>query len=124
MLFANRVIGEGSREEVNNQPSPDLIKITEIFLIPSSFLVAALGAADTNPHRAAVSVLGVIVSGLWWICSHEAISEMASATTRPLELRQFPRRVRILSWLPIIFTLGWLASIVAHVLLWKRPLGQ
>ena len=44
---------------------PDLIKVTELFLIPSSFLVAALGTDDTNPHRSAVSLLGLIVSGLW-----------------------------------------------------------
>ena len=36
---------------------PDLIKTTELFLVPSSFLVAALGTADTNLHRAAVSVV-------------------------------------------------------------------
>jgi hypothetical protein len=30
---------------------PDLIKVTELLLVPNSFLVAALGTADTNPHR-------------------------------------------------------------------------
>ncbi|AMV35365.1 hypothetical protein VN12_24965 [Pirellula sp. SH-Sr6A] len=47
-------------------PAPDLIKITDIFLVPSSFLVAALGTANTNLHRAVVSVVGLLLNVLWW----------------------------------------------------------
>lgn len=101
---------------------PDLIKITEIFLIPSSFLVAALGTADTNPHRAAVSFMGMIVALLWWICSHEALKERQPSDPAGEPMRH-SRRIRILSWLPWVFTLGWAASIVAHSLLWAKPLG-
>lgn len=104
---------------MESSPTPDLIKITEIFLVPSSFLVAALGTADTNLHRAAVSLLGLIVSALWWICSHEAITERP----RPAAGRH-PRRTRILSWMSIVFVLGWLMSLVVHALIWNQPLGH
>lgn len=101
---------------------PDLIKITEIFLVPSSFLVAALGTADTNAHRACVSLLGMIVAGLWWICSNEALAER-----RPPEAGDHPvthpRRVRIMAWLAPFFTLAWAGSLVVHLWLWSKPLG-
>jgi len=101
-----------------NTSDPDLIKITEIFLIPSSFLVAALGTADSNPHRAGVSLMGMVVALLWWICSHEALQERQSADTA-----QHSRRVRIMAWLAPFFTLSWAGSLVAHLLLWDKPLG-
>ncbi len=95
---------------------PDLIKVTEIFLVPSSFLVAALGTADTNPHRALVSLLGLIVSALWWVCCREALSEQVAETAPK-------RRTRILAWLSLVFVTGWLGSTIAHAMLWSRPLG-
>lgn len=99
---------------------PDLIKVTEIFLVPSSFLVAALGTADTNVHRAAVSVLGLVISGLWWVCSRETILEDVGNVA----WRKRPRRTRILCALPVLFVVGWIASVIAHALLWNRPLGS
>ena len=99
---------------------PDLVKVTEIFLIPSSFLVAALGTADTNIHRAAVSLIGLLISGLWVVCSREALAESRAASNSTAH----PRRTHILVWLPIIFTVGWLASTVIHAALWNQPLGQ
>ena len=90
---------------------PDLIKTTELFLIPSSFLVAALGTADTYPHKAAVSVLGLVVSVLWQLCTREAFSE---ATATAEELRN-SARIKILVWFPVIFVVGWLVSVVAHL---------
>lgn len=97
---------------------PDLIKVTEIFLVPSSFLVAALGTADTNPHRAAVSLLGLIVSLLWLACSREAMSEARGPAADGSAL---PRRTQILAWLPLVFIAGWLSSLVIHSWLWARP---
>lgn len=100
-----------------NAPSePNLVKVTEIFLVPSSFLVAALGTSDTNPHRAVISVLGLVISILWWECCREAMLELqAEAASK--------RRTRILAWLSWIFIAGWLLSTVAHFALWSRPLG-
>lgn len=101
--------------------NPDLIKVTEIFLIPSSFLVAALGTADTNLHRAGVSLLGLIISALWWISSHEALAERKLAPDAP---QSHPRRTRIFYWLPAFFCTGWLLSTVVHLWLHSQPLGK
>lgn len=99
---------------------PDLVKVTEIFLVPSSFLVAALGTADSNPHRAMVSLLGLIVSGLWLVCSREAIAELAPP--HPDEPGSAPpRRTRVLGWLPLVFLVGWLWSFAIHAWSWGRP---
>lgn len=108
---------------MNPDSHPDLVKITEVFLVPGSFLVAALGTADTNPHRAGVSLIGLIVSILWWYCSHEALAEWKAADAETQAAAR-PRRMHILAWLPVIFTAGWVSSLVAHLLLWSRPLGQ
>jgi hypothetical protein len=97
--------------------NPDLIKVTEIFLIPSSFLVAALASATTNYHKAGVSVLGLIVSVLWLVSSREAWRE-----TTPINANQRrPARTLILVWLPIIFVVGWLLSIAVHTWLCGSP---
>lgn len=102
---------------------PDLIKVTEIFLVPSSFLVAALGTADTNPHRTSVSLIGLVVSWLWWVCSREALAEKRS-TDAAAGTASHSRRVRIMSWLPVFFVCCWAVSVVAHAILWNRPLGH
>ena len=98
---------------------PDLVKVTEIFLIPSSFLVAALGTADTNIHRAAVSLVGLTISGLWAVCSREALAECRAVDA---DASAHPRRTRILVWLPVVFIVGWLISAVVHAALWNQPL--
>jgi hypothetical protein len=107
---------------MSNTSDPDLTKITEIFLVPSSFLVAALGTADTNLHRAGVSLMGLVIALLWWVCSHESLKERQPSDPEGGALRH-SRRVRILSWLPLFFSLFWLLSLVAHLLLWNKPLG-
>ncbi|MBI1188262.1 MAG: hypothetical protein GC206_13185 [Alphaproteobacteria bacterium] len=96
---------------------PDLVKVTEIFLVPSSFLVAALGTADTNPHRAGVSLLGLIVSILWWVGSRDALAE--AEKEGPAKIK--PARLRILIWLPVLFIIGWFISLMIHIAIWNRP---
>jgi hypothetical protein len=108
---------------MNSSSNPDLIKVTEVFLIPSSFLVAALGTADTNPHRAAVSVIGLVVSVLWWVSSWEALAEQTTSDDSP-KASILSRRIRIMSWLPVFFAVCWILSVVAHLWLWNRPLGS
>lgn len=107
---------------MNSPPDPDLVKITEVFLIPSSFLVAALGTADTNLHRAAVSLIALVVSILWWISSREALADRRS--THDSALTAPSRRIRIMSWLPAFFVASWTISLVGHLLLWRQPLGR
>jgi len=104
---------------MNRASDPDVVKITEVFLIPSSFLVAALGTADTNPHRAVVSLIGLVVSVMWQICSREALNEHYPEGSQNLP----PRRIRIMSSLPVFFIVCWLLSLVAHLMLWGKPLG-
>lgn len=97
----------------------DLVKTSELFLVPSSFLVAALGTADTNMHRAAVSALGLVVSMLWLLCSWEARRE--AVMSKPALARA--ARFHVLSWLGLLFLVGWLVSTVWHLALVGRPLG-
>lgn len=97
---------------------PDLIKVTEIFLVPSSFLVAALGTADTNMHRAAVSLAALIISVLWWVCSREATYDPGPSAGAARS-----RRTRIMCGLPIVFVVGWSASLAIHAALANRPLA-
>lgn len=108
---------------MNDSQAPNLIKVTEIFLVPSSFLVAALGTADSNPHRAAVSLLGVIVSILWCTGTHEAFLELV-ASDIDADKGASRRRVRAMFWLPIVFLVGWLLSLLGHLILWNQPLGH
>jgi len=100
--------------------APDLIKTTELFLVPSSFLVAALGTADTNLHRAAVSLLGLVVSVLWLACSREALSEAVANNAQAAKTA----RIRILARFPLVFVIGWLASLVIHLLLAGQAMGK
>ncbi len=98
---------------------PDLIKTTELFLVPSSFLVAALGTADTNLHRAAVSLLGLVVSVLWLACTREAHSDALAKDPQAAQTG----RIRILAWFPLVFVVGWFASVIIHLLLAGQALG-
>lgn len=107
---------------MNESSVPSLIKVTEIFLIPSSFLVAAVGTADTNPHRAAVSMLGLIISVLWWVCSRDALAELTPPPSAGPPKR-LPRRTVALSWLSVVFVSGWFLSLVIHLALWNQRLG-
>lgn len=99
---------------------PDLVKTSELFLVPSSFLVAALGTADTNLHRAAVSLLGLIVSLLWLVCAREALIEVV--TSKPEMIRT--ARTRILAWFPLVFVTGWFFSVIIHLMFAGRALGN
>ncbi|MCU0710008.1 MAG: hypothetical protein MUF23_17135 [Pirellula sp.] len=90
---------------------PDLTKCSEIFLVPSSFLVAALGTADTYSHKAAVSAIGLAVSLLWMICTLEA---RRNDTDGKPTARTMARH-HVLVWFPMLFIVGWLVSLVVHV---------
>lgn len=94
----------------------DLVKTTDLFLVPSSFLVAALGTADTNYHKAEVSALGFVVSAIWLWCSREARAEIPSESIREGQAV----RLQALEWFPLVFIVGWLISMVVHCWLASR----
>src|SRR5262245_58591596 len=97
--------------------NPDLVKVTEIFLVPSSFIVAALGTADTNAHRAIVSLLGLVVSVLWLVCCLEALPKREAGAPLPRSLR-----ARILACvLPAVFIIGWSFAGIIHLWLMIAP---
>lgn len=106
---------------MNAPQDPDLIKITEIYLVPSSFLVAALGTADTNPHRAMVSLIGGVISLAWYISSLEAARERHVQQGNHDSPR--PWRTRLLSHLALLFLVSWSTSLVIHIMLWNHRLG-
>ena len=104
-----------------SSPHPDLVKVTELFLVPSSFLVAALGTADTNLHRAAVSLLGLVANIFWMVAVRDAYR---SLTAEGAKADDIPVRTRILCWLPLAFCLGWVVSLIVHLFLWNKPLAK
>ena len=89
-----------------------LIKFANMFLVSNGLFFAALGAAETSNDKlkAGLSVGGIIVSFCWFICATN------------FEFSQIPIDVRgkILIFLPIIFTLGWLLSAYIHFRNWYR----
>jgi hypothetical protein len=87
----------------------DLAKITELFLTPSSILVAALGVARTDPLKTGISGLGFVLSILWINCSRGATAGESSM------------RAKILEKLPVIFIFFWVFSTIVHALLWANP---
>jgi hypothetical protein len=91
----------------------DLVKLVEIFLVPNTILVGALGVASTEPLKTGISILGLVVSILWGICSRDAFQAIhASPSTREL----------VLAWLPVLFLVCWLISAGAHGWRWKKGL--
>src|SRR3954453_15966844 len=98
---------------------PALVKTTELFLVPSSFLVAALGTADTNLHRACVSLLGLVISVMWLICAREAHQEAINNEPHLAKAA----RTRMLKHFPLVFVGGWSFSLVMHLLLAQQALG-
>jgi hypothetical protein len=82
--------------------------------------VAARGTDDTNLHRAAVSLLGLIVSAFWLVCAREALLEVVTA--KPEIIRT--ARIRILAWFPLGFVPGRLFSVIVHLMLAGQTLGH
>ena len=107
---------------MSESKEPDLVKVTEVFLVPCSFLVAALGTADTNMHRALVSLVGLIVAVMWWRCSKEALADLLrqrGPVSDPLSTR-----TRMFLWMPPLFVGGWIVALIGHLMLWNQPLGK
>lgn len=96
-----------------NHTVPDLTKITELFLLANSFLVTAVGTADTNYHKTGVSLIGLTVSILWSISSREALAEFLASQPAAAS----SRRVRVISSIANVFIAIWCISAIGHLLL-------
>lgn len=82
----------------------DIVKATEIFLVPGSILVGALGVAKTEGLKTGVSALALLLTILWTICILDAYQ------TEPAR----SLRLSILMWMPALFLICWTVSLVLH----------
>lgn len=87
---------------------PDFVKVTEIFLVPTSILIGAFSVATTEPLKTALSLVCLIVATFWGLCLLDAWPEVANL------------RVRMLAGLPILFFVGSFIAVVVHAWNWKR----
>jgi hypothetical protein len=87
--------------------SPNLISISQMFLVPASILFGALGVAGTEQLKTLISVLGLATSVLW-----------------VYRVRVWAGGPNIDRWttliLALIFALTWIVSLVAHAILWYQ----
>lgn len=90
----------------------DLVKLTEIFLVPSSILVGALSVATTEPLKTGISALGFLAAVLWSVCNYDAMRQLNAA---------IPLRGQVLAWLPVAFGACWLICTIIHAYWWRRP---
>lgn len=87
----------------------DIVKLTEIFLVPGSILVGALGVARTEGLKTGISVLGLLTTLIWAFCNWDAYRAESSPTSR----------IFILAWLPLIFLVAWVISGIIHFRKWQ-----
>jgi hypothetical protein len=86
----------------------DLVKVTEIFLMPASILVGALSVAGTEPLKTGVSLVSFVASLMWLVCVVEA------APADPLI------RERMLCALPLLFLVATFVSCCVHGWWWLQ----
>src|SRR5687768_13691631 len=84
----------------------DIVKVTEVFLVPSSILVGALGVARTEGLKSGISALGFLLTVLWLICVCGAYG--AASTPKPW-------RLTMLVFMPALFLVSWSISLRIHV---------
>jgi hypothetical protein len=88
----------------------DLFKLTEVFLTSSTILVGALSVARTEPLKTGISILGLFVTILWFVCGLDAFGV----------LKEAPLRAAVIEWLPALFLVCWLVSFIVHAVRWKK----
>lgn len=88
---------------------PTIIQVTEIFLIPGSILVGALGVAKTEGLKTGISALGLLTAAFWIICNVDAYRPLAGASLR----------LTMLAWLPVLFLFCWLIAGAIHLRKWR-----
>lgn len=86
-----------------------IVKLTDIFLVPGSILVGALGVARTEGLKTGISALGLLTTLIWAFCNWDAYLGGASTW-----------RIRILAWLPLLFLVAWVISGIIHFRKWWK----
>ncbi|HKR83728.1 MAG TPA: hypothetical protein VJS37_06100 [Terriglobales bacterium] len=84
-----------------------IVKLTDIFLVPGSILVGALGVARTGGLKTGISAMGLLATFIWAFCNWDAYP--VGPTTW---------RIRILAWLPLLFLVAWVISGIIHFRKW------
>lgn len=82
----------------------DIVKATEIFLVPGSILVGALGVAKTEGLKTGISALALLLTVLWGVCILDAY-----CAAPPPSVRFY-----ILIWMPALFLICWIVSFAFH----------
>lgn len=88
--------------------NPDIVKLTEIFLVPTSILVGSLGIARTEPLKTGISIIGFVMSLLW------LIGAWSSKPNTPKTADW------LLLFLPVLFLICWLITTLVHAYLWRN----
>lgn len=87
-----------------------LVDFATMFMVTNGLFFTALGAAETSNDKLKVglSIGGVIVSGLWLIC------------TVDVEPNPMTPSDKVLVWMPVVFGAGWLISGYIHACNWAK----
>lgn len=87
----------------------ELIQFANMFLITNGLFFAALGATETSNDKLKVglSIAGLLVSLFWITCT------MDVKLSHELKNKEF-----VLSFMPLVFILGWIISFSIHANNW------
>lgn len=83
----------------------DLLNLSQVFLIPATILVGALGVAGNESLKVGISILGLVFAVLWSIAAIDA----GNALGRTASVREW-----ILILLPTFCIAVWLICVLIH----------
>ena len=86
---------------------PELISASQMFLVPSAIMFAALGVAGSEALKSLISAMGALTSGIWWLTVYNWSVPDPGNTTPAL-------------WLSGFFVAAWVGCLLAHLRLGKN----
>jgi hypothetical protein len=107
------MLDSASMPELMNQL--DVVKVTEVFLVPGSILVGALGVARTEGLKSGISAIGLLLTALWLVCIFGAYWGASPPK---------PWRLMMLVFMPWLFLVSWGVSLRVHVTKYCREQGK
>lgn len=87
---------------------PNLVQVTEIFLVPTSILIGAFSIASTEPLKTSLSIICVIIAIMWIICVYDAWPPYLTLGAKTL------------AFFPILFFASAIISTCVHSNLWYQ----